>query len=55
MHSIPPAMTEHRCSCGAQRNKSSKRCCKCSDRGRWHRRKAWRNHKTTIRYRTGKK
>ena len=55
MREIPPAITEHRCPCGARRNESGKRCRKCSARSRWYRRKAWRNSKTSIRYRTGKK
>jgi hypothetical protein len=55
MRRIPPVITEHRCACGAWRNKSSKLCRKCSARGRWHRRKAWRSSKTPVRNRTGKK
>jgi hypothetical protein len=55
MHEIRPAITEYRCPCGARRNESSKRCRKCSTRSRWYRRRAWRNSKRSIRYRTGKK
>ena len=55
MRAIPPAITEHRCPCGARRNESAKRCRKCSARSSWYRRKACRTSKTSIRYRTGKK
>jgi hypothetical protein len=55
MRRIPPAITEHRCACGAWRNESSKRCRKCSARGRWYRRKAWHSRKTHVSYSTGKK
>ena len=55
MREIPPLITEHRCPCGARRNKSSKLCRKCSARARWHRRKAWRSSKTPALYYTGKK
>jgi ribosomal protein L40E len=55
MRRIPLAITEHRCPCGARRNKSAKQCRKCSARARWHRHKAWRSSKTTLRYSTGKK
>jgi hypothetical protein len=55
MREIPPAILEHRCSCGAQCNESSKRCRKCSARARWYRHKAWRSRKALVRYRTGKK
>jgi hypothetical protein len=55
MREIPPAITEHRCPCGARRNISGKLCRKCSARARWHRHKAWRSSKTTLRYRIEKK
>jgi hypothetical protein len=55
MANIPPAITSDRCPCGAKRNPSSKRCRKCSARGRWYRRKAWRGRKTPFDYLTGKK
>jgi hypothetical protein len=55
MRKIPPAITGHRCPCGARRNKSSRLCRKCSARARWHRRKTWRSSKTLVSYRTGKK
>ncbi len=49
MHDIPAEITELRCPCGAQREGSSKRCRKCSARGRWQRRKAWRSQKNPVR------
>jgi hypothetical protein len=55
MRTITLAITEHRCPCGARRNKSSKLCRKCSACSRWHRRKAWQSSKTPASYRTGKK
>ena len=55
MIKIPPAITENRCPCGARRNKSGKRCRKCSARARWYRHKAWRSSKTPVIYNTGKK
>jgi len=55
MRTIPLAITQHRCPCGARRNKSSRLCRKCSARGRWRRRKAWRSRKASVRCRTGKK
>jgi hypothetical protein len=55
MRKLPPSINENRCPCGARRNESTRRCRKCSARGRWHRRKAWRNRKTQTDYRTGKK
>ena len=55
MHKTPLMITEHRCACGARRNTSSKRCRKCSARGCWYRRKAWRSRKTPGRYLNGKK
>jgi hypothetical protein len=55
MRNIPPAITEHRCPCGARRGESAKPCRKCSARSRWYRRKAWRSSKTPDSYRTGKK
>jgi hypothetical protein len=55
MRKIPPAITEHRCPCGARRNESGKRCRKCSARSRYRRRKAWRSSKAPAHYRTGKK
>lgn len=55
MRSIPPAITEHCCSCGARRNKSSRLCRKCSARARWHHRKAWRSSKSSVICNTGKK
>jgi hypothetical protein len=55
MRDIPAEIAGLCCLCGAQRNESRKRCRKCSARGRWFRRKAWRTHKDPIRYRTGKK
>ncbi|HXL91801.1 MAG TPA: hypothetical protein VN969_22880 [Streptosporangiaceae bacterium] len=50
-----PETSKARCTCGAQRSPSSKRCRKCSARGRWQRRKAWRGGKTPSFYRDGKK
>lgn len=55
MRKVSPAITGNRCPCGARRAESAKRCRKCSARGRWYRRKAWRNRKTQVSYRTGKK
>ncbi len=55
MRKIPLEIIEHRCTCGAQRNESSKRCRKCSARARWYRRRAWRGRKTQVQYLTGKK
>jgi hypothetical protein len=55
MRKIPLAISENRCACGARRNESARRCRKCSARGRWYRRKAWRSRKTSDRYLNGKK
>ncbi len=55
MRTIPLAITEYRCPCGARRDKSATRCRKCSARARWYRRRAWRSSKSPVRYRTGKK
>jgi hypothetical protein len=55
MREIPLVITEDRCPCGARRNESARRCRKCSARGRWYRRKAWRSRRTPARYRPGKK
>lgn len=49
------AITGLRCPCGAQRNRSARRCRKCSARGRWHRRREWRSRKIPARYRNGRK
>ncbi len=32
MRTIPPAISENRCPCGARRNESARRCRKCSAR-----------------------
>jgi len=55
MRTMPRAITEYRCSCGAKHGKSARRCRKCSARARWYRRKAWRSAKISDHYRTGKK
>jgi hypothetical protein len=55
MREIPLLITEERCACGARRNQPRKRCRKCSARGRWYRRKAWRGRKASARYSNGKK
>lgn len=55
MRKTPLVITEHRCPCGARRNKSNRLCRKCSARARWYRRRAWRSSKTSVRYRTAKK
>jgi hypothetical protein len=55
MRETPLVITEHRCPCGARRNKSSRLCRKCSARARWSRRRAWRSSKISARNRTGKK
>lgn len=47
--------TELRCSCRAQRDKSSTRCLKCRRRAGWYRRKAWHSHKNPARYQFGRK
>lgn len=50
-----PEIGKNRCPCGAKRSVTSKRCRKCSARGRYRRRKAWRAHKNPNHYSTGKK
>jgi hypothetical protein len=55
MRKIPLVISENRCPCGARRNESARQCRKCSSRCRWYRRKAWRTHKTSAGYLTGKK